>query len=650
MAFWYGDGSGGGMGGGGGGMGGGMMGGMMGGGMMGEGGNFAGQGKGAWGDMAQTAQAQGSWDASQGSWDAASQGAWDASSQGAWDDAAGSWDASGNSGWSAGGGGGGAAAAAGAAGAGGAAGSGLSKEEMMMTMMKMMMSIMAEGKGKGKASKVSGWDSSYGPSKGGGGGGKGCSPYNTAFQHVQPASPQEVEAFLAMHMVEQHAADKLRSLDPRMARVVIMKGSMQDARDQTAVLMQRCTGFSTMKDGDWICPGCYDHQFAKNSTCRKCGTDKGNVPVATNTSSSGFGLTDGSAKNSGKHFVTPDNSAFQHVQPATAEQIEAFLAVHQVEQHAADKLRNLDRKLANVVIMKGTMQDARDQTAVLIQRCTGFSSLKDGDWICPGCYDHQFAKNDICRKCGTMKGGVPVATGTTSRSAGLIDGSGKGGWGGSQGGGNVGWGPAMGALAHVEPATEEEVEAFLAMHVVEPHAAEKLRKLDRKLAKVVIMKGSMQDARDQTAVLMQRCSGFGSLKDGDWICPGCFDHQFAKNEMCRKCGTPKSAATITSAPSPCSSAFDVVEAATPEEVDAFLAAHPDLQYHAAEKLACLDPRMQKVIINQGSLADARNSTAVLLQRCSAMETMKLGDWICPGCYDHQFAKNFNCRRCGAAKP
>merc|ERR1712039_704953 len=27
-----------------------------------------------------------------------------------------------------------------------------------------------------------------------------------------------------------------------------------------------------------------------------------------------------------------------------------------------------------------------------------------------------------------------------------------------------------------------------------------------------------------------------------------------------------------------------------------------------------------------------------------------GDWDCPGCGDHQFARNTNCRKCGHAKP
>lgn len=30
--------------------------------------------------------------------------------------------------------------------------------------------------------------------------------------------------------------------------------------------------------------------------------------------------------------------------------------------------------------------------------------------------------------------------------------------------------------------------------------------------------------------------------------------------------------------------------------------------------------------------------------------MAAGDWACPGCGDHQFAKNASCRRCGTSKP
>merc|ERR1712232_873093 len=28
------------------------------------------------------------------------------------------------------------------------------------------------------------------------------------------------------------------------------------------------------------------------------------------------------------------------------------------------------------------------------------------------------------------------------------------------------------------------------------------------------------------------------MKPGDWSCPNCGDHQFARNQHCRRCGTP----------------------------------------------------------------------------------------------------------------
>merc|ERR1719188_2601502 len=69
-------------------------------------------------------------------------------------------------------------------------------------------------------------------------------------------------------------------------------------------------------------------------------------------------------------------------------------------------------------------------------------------------------------------------------------------------------------------------------------------------------------------------------KPGDWTCPGCNDHQFAKNETCRKCGTPK------------------------------------------------------------PMISSNN------------QVMKTGDWICPNpdCGDIQFAKNETCRKCSTPRP
>merc|ERR1712039_579462 len=88
------------------------------------------------------------------------------------------------------------------------------------------------------------------------------------------ATPEEVEVFLAEHSVDERATEKLQNLDPRLQTLVINRGPMLDARDQTSCLMGRIRVVSSMKQGDWVCPSCYDHQFSKNDVCRKCGTPR----------------------------------------------------------------------------------------------------------------------------------------------------------------------------------------------------------------------------------------------------------------------------------------------------------------------------------------------------------------------------------------
>jgi predicted RNA-binding Zn-ribbon protein involved in translation (DUF1610 family) len=78
-------------------------------------------------------------------------------------------------------------------------------------------------------------------------------------------------------------------------------------------------------------------------------------------------------------------------------------------------------------------------------------------------------------------------------------------------------------------------------------------------------------------------------KPGDWDCPKCNDHQFARNSHCRKCG----------------------------------AAKPGSEYHDLETTPSPQPRF--------------------------FREFKRGDWSCIVCGDHQFARNTECRRCGSPK-
>ena len=107
-------------------------------------------------------------------------------------------------------------------------------------------------------------------------------------------------------------------------------------------------------------------------------------------------------------------------------------------------------------------------------------------------------------------------------------------------------------------------------------------------------------------------------RPGDWNCPSCDDHQFARNTKCRKCGEPKPK-NIPSPPS-----FTPIQ----REGDWFCC--NDLQF--ARNLWCR---------KCGALRPAGNGWGGRYQPCH-------GDWFC--CNDLQFARNTNCRHCGGRRP
>merc|ERR1711879_306867 len=116
-------------------------------------------------------------------------------------------------------------------------------------------------------------------------------------------------------------------------------------------------------------------------------------------------------------------------------------------------------------------------------------------------------------------------------------------------------------------------------------------------------RGSLADARDPTAVLITRMVRPGAgeapqMRPGDWTCLACGDLQFAKNQSCRRCGASRPA------PEPEQMAPGVEE---------FLARF-QIQERAANQFRNLTPQRQQQIMNRGSLADARDPTAVLITR------------------------------------
>lgn len=141
-----------------------------------------------------------------------------------------------------------------------------------------------------------------------------------------------------------------------------------------------------------------------------------------------------------------------------------------------------------------------------------------GDWLCSNCGDLQFARNKLCRKCGS-----PPSAGGAGMGGGAMMGMGQ----------MMGGGAAAGMSGDMRPGDW-----------VCPQCS------DLQFSRNVVCRkcgcGKPDTGAGQALVLPT--GGFASMP-GDWSCPQCNDLQFARNVVCRKCGAEKPAgATVNTAP------------------------------------------------------------------------------------------------------
>eukprot|EP00445_Apocalathium_hangoei_P032443 CAMPEP_0203962010 /NCGR_PEP_ID=MMETSP0359-20131031/92308_1 /ASSEMBLY_ACC=CAM_ASM_000338 /TAXON_ID=268821 /ORGANISM="Scrippsiella Hangoei, Strain SHTV-5" /LENGTH=157 /DNA_ID=CAMNT_0050897129 /DNA_START=71 /DNA_END=544 /DNA_ORIENTATION=+ len=108
------------------------------------------------------------------------------------------------------------------------------------------------------------------------------------------------------------------------------------------------------REGDWLCAACGDHQFKRNTKCKRCGEAN---PEAPDTSECKW---------------CQQGECWDHGQ--------------------IDKPKGNGKGKGKMMQMMGMMFGGG-----------GGSGFKPGDWKCPGCGDHQFARNEACRKCGEAK-------------------------------------------------------------------------------------------------------------------------------------------------------------------------------------------------------------------------------------------------------
>eukprot|EP00446_Apocalathium_sp_SHHI-4_P002663 CAMPEP_0177180388 /NCGR_PEP_ID=MMETSP0367-20130122/15367_1 /TAXON_ID=447022 ORGANISM="Scrippsiella hangoei-like, Strain SHHI-4" /NCGR_SAMPLE_ID=MMETSP0367 /ASSEMBLY_ACC=CAM_ASM_000362 /LENGTH=165 /DNA_ID=CAMNT_0018627173 /DNA_START=71 /DNA_END=568 /DNA_ORIENTATION=+ len=115
------------------------------------------------------------------------------------------------------------------------------------------------------------------------------------------------------------------------------------------------------KEGDWSCPACGDHQFKRNTQCRKCGEAN---PEAPDTAECKW---------------CQKGECWDH---------------GQIKKDKGKGKGKEDMMQMMYAMMFGGGGGGGDGSGY---------GWKPGDWKCAGCGDHQFAKNETCRKCGEAK-------------------------------------------------------------------------------------------------------------------------------------------------------------------------------------------------------------------------------------------------------
>jgi len=325
-----------------------------------------------------------------------------------------------------------------------------------------------------------------------------------------------------------------------------------------------------MKEGDWNCAVCGDHQFARNSSCRKCGAPKGSSgPAGGCGAVAGVGL--GGCIGGG---IAAGGGAGGDMKPG--DWICPGCGDMQFARNAMCRRCSTPRPHA-----LGGNGGALTAAA----GSHGGGNMKPGDWICASCQDHQYARNESCRRCGAAKPPSAAAAGGALASGAFGGGHGFGApqpaaaFNVAAMGGKPGdWVcPACGDLQFARNASCRRCGG--------PKPA------DAGLGGCAAPAGMLAMAPMGAMGAMP-----GGMKPGDWSCPQCGDHQFARNETCRRCGGPKPVGA------------------------------------------------------QAGLATAMGAGLAGPGFGRPAQEMKPGDWHCPSCQDLQFARNAACRKCGTPKP
>lgn len=348
------------------------------------------------------------------------------------------------------------------------------------------------------------------------------------------------------HVFARHDTCKCGTRRPEEVREDDRSGGIAEYRDWDRGGAKK----KPSRSSDWVCPACHDLQFARNTECRKCGALKPESSHDENFDSHNTRREHGWDDRSSDGAKRKESRSGDWVCPDCQDL--NFARNNQCRKCGLPK--------------PGTDVEPREDRDV--DSAAPKPSIRPGDWFCPACKDLQFSRNRECRKCGA-------------------------------------------------PKPQELLEDN---HIHDDIAEEKVA----------------QEAPEEKAPGSRKLR-LKPSRPGDWVCPKCQDLQFARNRECRKCGLPKPPENLSDGVQDDRGRDDRGRGRKNKWRRGDWEC-PTCKNHVWSFnrycRRCKTPKPE----GAGEDGTARNPA------------WRPGDWECPTCKDVQFARNRECRKCGTPKP
>lgn len=246
----------------------------------------------------------------------------------------------------------------------------------------------------------------------------------------------------------------------------------------------------TVRVGDWTCPACGNHNYASREACNKCGAPKTESAVQASTNKA-MRAGDWMCPNCGNHNFASREECNKCATPRPEELTSTYGPVG-----GASK-----QPVVSPYILPGSAGGAAP---------TAFAGgaapqmMKEGDWICPACSNHNYATRVECNKCGTVREGF--------RKGDWICKACK----------NHNYANKMQCNKCGAPRNDGVMIAGMQQGMM-----------------MMPMMGCMgaQMAQMQNPMGMGGTAARGRV--GDWSCPQCGNHNYAQRTVCNRCGAPK---------------------------------------------------------------------------------------------------------------